>query len=348
MKKTPTELEPSAAWGRALTLFDRDLRRRGASEPTRHAYGVDLGQLALWATREGIEPTEVSYKTLRRYAAVLSERRVASSTVARKLAAVRSFFRALVEHGEIAHNPGDLLPAPKRAQRLPRALKADEVAALLDRIPATTALELRDRALFELAYACGLRAREIVDLDVESVDFDGEEIRVEGKGGKTRLLPVGESALTRRRSLPGAGAPRPERRGRRARAVPLEVRPAPLHQRRAPPAERLDAGRRGPGRGLAARAAALVRHAPSGGWGRPAQHSGASRAREHRYDPGLHSGRVIAPAGGVSPKPSAGITSHSRPPGSSPEEGNTGHECQGHRATGAVAPLQGERRPAGS
>ena len=195
MKKTPTELEPSAAWSRALTLFDRDLRRRGASEPTRHAYGVDLGQLALWATREGVEPAEVSYKTLRRYAAVLSERRVASSTVARKLAAVRSFFRALVEHGEIAHNPGDLLPAPKRPQRLPRALKADEVAALLDRIPATTALELRDRALFELAYACGLRARELVDLDVESVDFDGEELRVEGKGGKTRILPVGESAL---------------------------------------------------------------------------------------------------------------------------------------------------------
>jgi integrase/recombinase XerC/integrase/recombinase XerD len=74
-------------------------------------------------------------------------------------------------------------------------LKPDELAALLDRIPATTPLELRDRALFELAYACGLRAEELVTLDVGSVDHDREEVRVEGKGAKTRLVPVGEAAL---------------------------------------------------------------------------------------------------------------------------------------------------------
>ena len=73
-------------------------------------------------------------------------------------------------------------------------LKASEVAALLDSIPATTPLELRDRALFELAYACGLRAEELVSLDLESIDFDAETVRVEGKGGKTRLVPVGEHA----------------------------------------------------------------------------------------------------------------------------------------------------------
>jgi integrase/recombinase XerC/integrase/recombinase XerD len=69
------------------------------------------------------------------------------------------------------------------------------VAALLDSIPATTPLELRDRALFELAYACGLRAEELVTLDLEAIDFDAESVRVEGKGGKTRLVPVGEHAL---------------------------------------------------------------------------------------------------------------------------------------------------------
>jgi integrase/recombinase XerC/integrase/recombinase XerD len=73
-------------------------------------------------------------------------------------------------------------------------LKAGEVAALLDSIPAATPLELRDRALFELAYSCGLRAEELVTLDVEAVDFDAETVRVEGKGGKTRLVPVGEHA----------------------------------------------------------------------------------------------------------------------------------------------------------
>ncbi|CAA9510034.1 MAG: Site-specific tyrosine recombinase XerC [uncultured Solirubrobacteraceae bacterium] len=101
----------------------------------------------------------------------------------------------LREHGHVRQNPADLIPAPKRPDKLPRALKASEVAALLDRIPTSTPLELRDRALFELAYACGLRAEELVDLDVGSIDFDAEEVRVEGKGAKTRFVPVGESAL---------------------------------------------------------------------------------------------------------------------------------------------------------
>jgi site-specific recombinase XerD len=195
MKNTPTTSEPSVGWARALTLFDRDLRRRGASEATRHAYGVDLGQLATWASGHGVEPHDVTYRVLRRYAALLSERRVAATTVARKLASTRAFFRVLLEHGEIEQNPAELVPGPKRPDRLPRAVKPEQVAAILDRIPATTPLELRDRALFELAYAAGLRARELVDLDVSSVHFDAEEVRVEGKGGKTRVVPVGEAAL---------------------------------------------------------------------------------------------------------------------------------------------------------
>ncbi|HEX2702352.1 MAG TPA: tyrosine-type recombinase/integrase, partial [Solirubrobacteraceae bacterium] len=97
--------------------------------------------------------------------------------------------------GARSENPAELLSSPKRAQRLPRVLKAAEVAALLDRIPATTPLELRDRSLFELAYASGLRAEELVTLDLESVQFDSESVRVAGKGGRTRLVPVGEHAL---------------------------------------------------------------------------------------------------------------------------------------------------------
>jgi site-specific recombinase XerD len=195
MKKTATDPQPSERWTRALALFEADLRRHGAAEKTRRAYAVDARQLAAWATRAGVEPEAMSYPLLRRYATELSRSRPAPRTVARKLAAVRALFRALVEHGEMVQNPADLLAATKRPERLPRALKAAEVATLLDRIPATTPLETRDRAMFELAYGCGLRVEELVDLDLGSVDFDSEEVRVEGKGAKTRLVPAGEPAV---------------------------------------------------------------------------------------------------------------------------------------------------------
>ncbi|MDQ3742768.1 MAG: tyrosine recombinase XerC [Actinomycetota bacterium] len=185
----------ASAWDEALALFEADLRRRGAAQKTRAAYAVDLGQLAAWAASQRIEPERITAKDLRRYAAHLGQSRPAPATVARKLAAQRSFFRVLREHGRIQQNPADLLPAPKKPAKLPRTLKPAEVAALLDRIPAATPLEVRDRALFELAYACGLRAEELVSLDVTSVDFEAEQVRVEGKGSKTRFVPVGETAL---------------------------------------------------------------------------------------------------------------------------------------------------------
>ena len=182
-------------WAEALLLFDRDLRRRGAAERTRRAYGTDVGELALWAGHMGLDPEDLDYPWLRRYAAHLGGTGAAPSTLARKLASLRAFYRVLYEHGAVASNPADLLPAPKQPQRLPRTLKAAEVSALLDRIPTGTPLEQRDRALFELAYGSGLRAEELVNLDVGSIDFDAEQVRVEGKGGKTRFVPCGEHAL---------------------------------------------------------------------------------------------------------------------------------------------------------
>jgi site-specific recombinase XerD len=193
MKNTATA--PQASWEAALRRFDADLQRRGVAERTRRGYGADVGELATWAAAQGIEPAAITYRVLRGYAARQSDRGAAPRTLARKLASARAFFRSMVEHGDMAANPADLLPAPKLPHTLPRTIKPADVAALLDRIPATTPLELRDRALFELAYACGLRAEELVNLDVGSVDFDGEQVRVEGKGGKTRFVPAGEPAL---------------------------------------------------------------------------------------------------------------------------------------------------------
>jgi integrase/recombinase XerC/integrase/recombinase XerD len=187
--------ETSVAWRGALVRFDEDLRRHGAAAKTRDAYGADLRQFAAWASAQHADPTEVTHRILRRYASALSERRFAPASVARKLAALRSFFGMLREHGEIPANPADLLAAPKRASDLPAVLAPEQVARLLDRIPASTPLELRDRALFEIAYASGLRAEELVKLDTTSVDFDAEQLRVEGKGDKTRMVPVGEPAM---------------------------------------------------------------------------------------------------------------------------------------------------------
>jgi site-specific recombinase XerD len=163
-------------------------------EKTRGAYGVDLAQLAEWAAGRELEPTDLSHRDLRRFAAVLGERGAAKSTVSRKLAAIRTFYRHLVERGELEANPAELVSSPKKDSYLPQVLKSADVAELLERIPASTPLDLRDRAMFELAYAAGLRAEELTLLDTTHADPDGEQVRVEGKGQKTRFVPVGEHA----------------------------------------------------------------------------------------------------------------------------------------------------------
>jgi integrase/recombinase XerC/integrase/recombinase XerD len=187
-------------WRDALALFDADLRRRGMADKTRRAYATDLGQFAAWSAAHGVDPGAVVLRTLRRYAQHLSESGIQNVSVTRKLAALRAFFRVLREHGQIPQNPADLMASPKAQQKLPRVLKPDELARLLDRIPASTPLQVRDRALLEVAYGGGLRAEELVDLPVGGIDFDAEQLRVEGKGSKTRFVPLGEyaaQALTR-------------------------------------------------------------------------------------------------------------------------------------------------------
>jgi site-specific recombinase XerD len=191
-KKTPTSRE--ANWEAALAAFDDWQRARGMGEKTRRAYGVDLAQLGVWASGHGLDPHELGHRELRRFASVLGESGAAKTTVARKLAAIRSFYRHLVERGELESNPADLVSSPKKNSYLPHVLKPGEVAELLERIPATSPLDLRDRAMFELAYAAGLRAEELTKLDTVSPDADGEQVRVEGKGGRTRVVPVGEHA----------------------------------------------------------------------------------------------------------------------------------------------------------
>jgi integrase/recombinase XerC/integrase/recombinase XerD len=197
----------SAGWEAALLGFDRDLTRRSASRNTRRAYRADLEQLGRWATERGLDPPDLTHRILRGFVGELSERRLARATIARKLASARALFDHLVATKAIGQNPAELIPSPKRGSRLPRVLGPDQLAALLDRIPADTPLEVRDRAMFELAYACGLRCEEIVDLDLNDADFEAERLRVEGKGRKVRSVPIGEHAQRALRSYLATARP---------------------------------------------------------------------------------------------------------------------------------------------
>jgi site-specific recombinase XerD len=185
---------PFVNWTNALAEYDRDLRARGCAERTRHAYGTDLGGFVEWAEPLSLGPADVRYRDVRRYAAGLSAAGAAPATVARKLASVRGLFGFLVRTERAAANPAELVSSPKRAQKLPKVLSTEQMRSLLERIPAATPLQLRDRAMLELAYSCGLRCEEIVNLDQGALDFETEQLRVLGKGSKERLLPVGDPA----------------------------------------------------------------------------------------------------------------------------------------------------------
>jgi site-specific recombinase XerD len=193
-----------------MTLLHDDLRRRDAGARTMRAYALDARQFAQWASARGLAPEGIDTKAVRRYVASLSEHGLAPASSARKLAALRALFASQREHGLISHSPAELVSTPRKGSRLPRVLSAREASRLLDGIvveepspdapaaasvPAPGPLALRDRAMFELAYSCGLRAEELVSLRLDDVDYDGEQLRVEGKGRKTRFVPVGEPAM---------------------------------------------------------------------------------------------------------------------------------------------------------
>src|SRR3954447_15937862 len=192
--KNTSMTAPEGTWRAQLGSFDSYLKARGMAEKTRTAYGTDMEQLAEWAAAHGLDPFTLDQRMLRRYAGVISERGLSKSWVARKIASIRAFYRHLVQRGLLEANPADLVATPKKDQDLPRVLKPAEAAEVLDSIPTGSPLELRDRALFEVAYSCGLRAEELVNLDVTDLDPDAEEMRVTGKGSKTRIVPAGEPA----------------------------------------------------------------------------------------------------------------------------------------------------------
>src|SRR5689334_13456421 len=131
----------------ALAAYDRDLRARGSAERTRRAYSVDLAGFAEWAGEMGRGPGAVRHRDGRRFGAGLSDAGAAPATVARKLAAIRGLYGYLVRTERAGSNPAELVSSPKRSEKLPTVLSTEQMRTLLERIPARTPLELRDRAM---------------------------------------------------------------------------------------------------------------------------------------------------------------------------------------------------------
>ncbi len=174
---------------------------RNLSERTIDAYMRDLNELAVFLKTQGAglasgdEIASVDTLRLRQFLATLHKVNSRTS-IARKLSSIRVFFRFAVREGIIAVSPADSLASPKREQYLPKVLSVDQMADLLDQPGlGNRLLVLRDLALFELIYSCGLRVSEAVSLDVDAFDFADLQVRVVGKGQKERLLPVGRVAM---------------------------------------------------------------------------------------------------------------------------------------------------------
>jgi site-specific recombinase XerD len=217
----PEALTPE--WEQAIALLEKDLARRDRARRTRRAYRGDLAALARWAAAQGTSPGTLGPRDVRRYVAHLSQSGASPSTSARKLAAARALFTSLREHGLVAQNPADLVSTPRRPRRLPRVLSARDASRLLSAIAAGEPLELRDRAMFELAYSCGLRAEELVSVGAGDIDFDAEQVRVEGKGRKTRVVPIGEPAQAAARDYLERARPRLAARARSGQPEPAAM-----------------------------------------------------------------------------------------------------------------------------
>jgi integrase/recombinase XerC len=180
---------PASALARYLD-FLRHERRLAAH--TLAAYSRDCALLEKLSA--GRDPRELGAADIRRFVASLHGGGLAPRSLARLLSAWRGFFDWLVRSGDLAANPCQGIRAPRAARTLPEALSPDDASRLVA-LEDGSDLGLRDRALFELAYSCGLRVSELTGLDVGAVDASSGEVRVTGKGSKTRIVPVGGPAL---------------------------------------------------------------------------------------------------------------------------------------------------------
>ncbi len=186
---------------------------RGLSRNTLEAYRSDLLQFGGHLKRTGTDALSAGHSDLAAFVSDLAagdddRPPVAAATLQRKVACLRSFYRHLRRENLLEHDPTADLRAPRKSQKLPHVLQRGEVQKLLAAPRGTDPAALRDRALLELMYACGLRASEAVDLTVGAVDLRAGVVRARGKGSKERLIPVGRQAIAAARTYLEHGRPR--------------------------------------------------------------------------------------------------------------------------------------------
>jgi integrase/recombinase XerC len=224
---------------------------RHLSEHTVRAYERDVRELETFLTRSGSDLGSASYRQLRRWLGQLATRGFARSSISRKVASVRAFYRFAHRRGLVEDNPAALLAGPKIPLLLPSVLKPGEAGSLVEAPGDADTWSVRDRAVLELLYAAGIRVAELCGLDVDDVDLDQQRIRVHGKGGRERAVPIGDVAADSVRAYLAMARPAilPERgghalffnrRGKRlsprdARAVVEKYRREALEARRVSP-----------------------------------------------------------------------------------------------------------------
>ena len=175
------------------------------------AYARDLRHLEAWL---GGSPDDAATDQLAAYVAQLRADGLAATTIARRVAALRSFYRHQVLIGARPDNPAAELDLPKRRRALPKTLSPGEVEKLIDAATGTTPRALRDRALVELLYGAGLRVSEAVGLERAAIDLEGRLVRCTGKGSKERIVPVGREAVESLRRYLSRGRPHLDKRHR--------------------------------------------------------------------------------------------------------------------------------------
>lgn len=168
---------------------------KGLAENTRQSYRLDIEGLLNYFEEKGIyQPESVKTLHITEYIGALFDLGIAPATISRRLSAFRGFFGYLLRERIVTRDPAELVDSPRMSRRLPEVLSVAEVERLIAVPESDSPGEIRDRAMLELAYGCGLRVSELVSVKLEDFLLEGKVLKVTGKGGKQRLVPVGECA----------------------------------------------------------------------------------------------------------------------------------------------------------